>query len=76
MVISLACSSAAATLIVLHFFSLSVLPRVSFRRRSTSTAHSAFVMPGGLCFGVRGFLAFGAPSSPIFFGGMVASAGE
>jgi hypothetical protein len=30
-----------------------------------------FVQPGGLSFGVRGFLPFGAPSSAIFFGGMV-----
>jgi hypothetical protein len=40
-------------------------------RRSTSAAHLAFVQPGGLSFGARGFLAFGAPSSAIFFGGMV-----
>jgi hypothetical protein len=28
-------------------------------------------MPGGLSLGARGFLAFGAPSSAILFGGMV-----
>ena len=69
---SLACSSAAAaTFFALSFFSLSALPRVSFRRRSTSAAHCAFVQPGGLCFGARGFLAFGMPSMASFFGGMV-----
>jgi hypothetical protein len=68
MEISLACSSAAAaTLLALHFFSLSALPRVSVRRRSWSAAHCALVMPGGLCLGARGFLAVGAS----FFGGMV-----
>jgi hypothetical protein len=30
-----------------------------------------FVQPDGLSFGTHGFLAFGAPSSAIFFGGMV-----
>jgi hypothetical protein len=28
-------------------------------------------MPGGLSLGARGFLAFGAPSPAILFGGMV-----
>jgi hypothetical protein len=70
---SLACSSATAAvaLFAASFFSLSALPRVSVCRRSTSAAHLAFVQPGGLSFGARGFLAFGAPSSAIFFGGMV-----
>jgi hypothetical protein len=69
---SLACSSAAATaLFVASFFSLSALPQVSVCRCSTSTAHLAFVQPDGLSFGARGFLAFGTPSSVIFFGGMV-----
>jgi hypothetical protein len=69
---SLACSSAAAAaLFAASFFSLSALPRVSAWRRSTSAAHVAFVMPGGLSLGARGFLAFGAPSSAILFGGMV-----
>jgi hypothetical protein len=67
---SLACSSAAA-LFAASFFSLSALPRVSACRRSTSAAHAAFVIPGGLSLGARGFLAFGAPSSAILFGGMV-----
>jgi hypothetical protein len=67
---SLACSFAAA-LFAASFFSLSVLPRVSVYRRSTSAAHAAFVIPGGLSFGARGFVAFGAPSSAIFFGGMM-----
>jgi hypothetical protein len=40
-------------------------------RRSTSAAHAEFVIPGGLSLGARGFLAFGAPSSAILFGGMV-----
>jgi hypothetical protein len=31
----------------------------------------AFDQPGGLSFGVRGFLVFDAPSSVIFFGNMV-----
>jgi hypothetical protein len=30
-----------------------------------------FVIPDGLSFDARGFLAFGAPSSAILFGGMV-----
>jgi hypothetical protein len=68
---SLACSSVAAALFAASFFSLSALPRVSVCRRSTSAAHAAFVMPGGLSLGARGFLAFGAPSSAILFGGMV-----
>jgi hypothetical protein len=67
---SLACSSAAA-LFAASFFSLSALPRVSAWRRSTSAAHVAFVMSDGLSLGARGFLAFGAPSSAILFGGMV-----
>jgi hypothetical protein len=69
---SLACSSAAAAaLFAASFFSLSALPRVLVCRCSTSAAHAAFVIPSGLSFGARGFLAFGAPSSAIFFGGMV-----
>jgi hypothetical protein len=69
---SLACSSAAATaLFTASFFSLSALPRVSVCRCSTSAAHVAFVMPGGLSLGARCFLAFGVPSSVILFGGMV-----
>jgi hypothetical protein len=68
---SLACSSATAALFAVSFFSLSALPRVSVCRRSTSAAHVAFVMPGGLSLGARGFLAYGAPSSAILFGGMV-----
>jgi hypothetical protein len=68
---SLACSSAAAALFAASFFSLSALPRVSVCRRSTSAAHAAFVIPGGLSLGARGFLAFGAPSSAILFDGMV-----
>jgi hypothetical protein len=68
---SLACSSAAAALFAASFFSLSALPRVLVCRRSTSAAHAAFVMPDGLSLGARGFLAFGAPSSAILFGGMV-----
>jgi hypothetical protein len=69
---SLACSSAAAaTLFTVSFFSLSALSRVSVCRRSTSAAHTAFVQPGGLSFGARGFLPFGVPSLAIFFGGMV-----
>jgi hypothetical protein len=68
---SLACSSAAATLFAASFFSLSALPRVSLCWRSTSAAHATFVQPDGLSFGARGFLPFGAPSSVIFFGGMV-----
>jgi hypothetical protein len=71
MEISLACSSAAAVLFDASFFSLSALPRVSVCRRSTSAAHAAFVMPGGISLGAHGFLAFGAPSSAILFGGMV-----
>jgi hypothetical protein len=67
---SLACSSAAAALFAASFFSLSVLPLVSVCRRTTSAAHAEFV-PGGLSLGARGFLAFGAPSSAILFGGMV-----
>jgi hypothetical protein len=68
---SLACSSAAAALFAASFFSLSALPRVLVCRRSTSAAHAEFVIPGGLSLGARGFLAFGAPSSAILFGGMV-----
>jgi hypothetical protein len=70
---SLACSSAAAAaaLFAASFFSLSALPCISVCRRSTSAAHAAFVEPVGLSFGARGFLSFGAPSSAIFFGGMV-----
>jgi hypothetical protein len=69
---SLACSStAAAILFATSFFFLSALPHVSVCRCSTSAAHAAFVITGGLSFGARGFLAFGAPSSVIFFGGMV-----
>jgi hypothetical protein len=67
---SLTCSSAAA-LFAASFFSLSTLPRVSVCRRSTSAAHAAFVIPAGLSLGARGFLAFGALSSVILFGGMV-----
>jgi hypothetical protein len=48
---SLACSSAAAALFAASFFSLSALPRVLVCRRSTSAAHTAFVMPGGLSLG-------------------------
>jgi hypothetical protein len=60
---SLACSfaAAAAALFAVSLFSLSTLPRVSAWRRSTSAAHAAFVMPGGLSLGARGFLAFGDP---------------
>jgi hypothetical protein len=70
---SLACSSAtaAAALFDASFFSLSALPYVSVCRRSTSTVHAAFVIPGVLSLGARGFLAFGAPSSVILFGDMV-----
>jgi hypothetical protein len=68
---SLACSSAAAALFAASFFSLFALPRVSVCRRSMSAAHAVFVIPGGLSLGARGFLAFGAPSSAILFGGMV-----
>jgi hypothetical protein len=73
MEISLACSSAAiaAALFAMSFFSLSTLPRISVYRHSTSAAHAAFVQAGGLSFGTCGFLAFGAPSSTIFFDGMV-----
>jgi hypothetical protein len=67
---SLACSSAAA-LFAASFFFLSALPRVLVCWRSTSAAHAAFVMPGGLSLGARGFLPFSAPSSVILFGGMV-----
>jgi hypothetical protein len=67
----LACLSATTALFGASFFSLSALPRVSFCRHSTSAAHAAFVIPGGLSLGARGFLAFGAPSSAILFGGMV-----
>jgi hypothetical protein len=70
---SLACSSAAtaAALFTASFFSLSALPRVLVCRCSMFAAHLAFVQPGDLSFGARGFLAFDAPSSAIFFGGMV-----
>jgi hypothetical protein len=70
---SLACSSAttAVALFAASFFSLSALPRILVCRCSTSAPHAAFLQPGGLSFGARGFLAFGAPSSAIFFGGMV-----
>jgi hypothetical protein len=69
---SLACSSAAAAaLFTASFFSPFALPRVSVSRRVTSAAHAAFVMPGGLSLGARGFIAFDAPSSAILFGGMV-----
>jgi hypothetical protein len=69
---SLACSfAAAAALFVASFFSLSDLPRVSVCRRSTSAAHTVFVIPAGLSLGARGFLAFGMPSLMILFGGMV-----
>jgi hypothetical protein len=67
---SLACLSASAALFAASFFSLSALPRVSVCRRSTPAAHAAFVIPGGLSLGARSFLAFGAPSSAILFGGM------
>jgi hypothetical protein len=63
--------SSTDALFAASFFSLSALPRVSVCRHSTSAAHLAFVQPGGLSFGARGFLAFGASSSAIFFGGMV-----
>ena len=71
-----ACSSAAAAatttaLLAASFTSLSALPRVSMLRRSTSAAHLALDQPGGLSFAARGFLVFGKPSSPIFFGGIV-----
>jgi hypothetical protein len=57
---SLACSSAAAaTFFALNFFSLSALPRVLFRRCSTSAAYCAFVQAGGLSFGAHSFLAIG-----------------
>jgi hypothetical protein len=68
---NLACSSAAAVLFAASFFSFSVLPHVSVCRRSTSAAHAAFVIPDDLSLVARGFLAFGAPSSAILFGGMV-----
>jgi hypothetical protein len=68
---SLACSTAAAALFAASFFSLSALLRVSVCRCSTSAAHATFVIPSGLSLGGRGFLAFGAPSSAILFGGMV-----
>jgi hypothetical protein len=69
---SLACSSAAAAaLFAASFFSLFILPRVLVYWRSTSAAHAAFIIPGGLSLGARSFLAFGAPSSAILFGGMV-----
>jgi hypothetical protein len=69
---SLACLSAAtAALFVASFFSLFALSHVSVCRRSTSAVHAMFVQPGGLSFGALGFLAFGAPSSAIVFGGMV-----
>jgi hypothetical protein len=69
---SLACSSAtAAALFAASFFSLSALPCVLVCRRSTSAAHAAFVIPGGLSLGARGFIAFGAPSSAILYGGMM-----
>jgi hypothetical protein len=50
---SLACSSTAAAvaLFAMSFFSLSALPRISVYRRSTSAAHAAFVIPGGLSLG-------------------------
>jgi hypothetical protein len=67
---SLACSSAAA-LFATSFFSLSTVPRILVCRRSTSAAHTTFFIPGGLSFGAHGFLTFSAPSSAIFFGGMV-----
>jgi hypothetical protein len=67
---NLACSSAAAHFAA-SFFSLSALPRVSVCRRSTSAAHAAFVIPGGLSLGALGFLTFGAPLLAILFGGMV-----
>jgi hypothetical protein len=68
---SLACSSTAAALFVVSFFSLSALPRVLVCQRSTFAAHVVFVQPSGLSFGARGFLPFGAPLSTILFGGMV-----
>jgi hypothetical protein len=68
---SLACSSTAAALFAASFFSLSALPRVLVCRRSKSAAHAEFVIPGGLSLGACGFLAFGALSSAILFGGMV-----
>jgi hypothetical protein len=68
---SLACSSAAAALFAASFFSLSTLPRVLVCRRSTSASHAEFVIPDDLSLGACGFLAFGAPSSAILFGGMV-----
>jgi hypothetical protein len=67
---SLAYLSAAA-LFAASLFSLSALPRVSVYRCSTSATHATFVQPDGLSFGARDFLAFGVPSSAIFFGGMV-----
>jgi hypothetical protein len=70
---SLACSSAAAAaaLFAASFFSLFALLRISVCRLSTSATHAVFVQPSDLSFGARGFLPFGAPSSAIFFGGMV-----
>jgi hypothetical protein len=70
---SLACLSAAtvATLFTASIFSLSALSHVLVYRRSTSATHAAFVIPDGLSLGARGFLAFGASSSAILFGGMV-----
>jgi hypothetical protein len=67
----MAMETSLTALFAASFYSLSALPRVSVCRRSTSAAHAAFVMPGGLSLGDRGFLAFGAPSSAILFGGMV-----
>jgi hypothetical protein len=62
---------AGTALFAASFFSLSTLPRVLVCRRSTYAAHLAFDQPGGFSFGACGFLAFGAPSSAIFFGDMV-----
>ena len=67
---SAAAAAAAAAFLAADFVSLSTLPRVSTARRSTSATHLAFVHPGGLSFGARGFLVFGKPSRPIL-GGMV-----
>ena len=65
MLIFLACLSwAAAALLAAAFFTLSALPLVSTSRRISSTAHSAFVMPGGRSFFARGFLI-------VAFGGIV-----
>jgi hypothetical protein len=63
---SLACSSAAAAaLSAASFFSLSALPALHVRR-PRRVCHTRRPL-----LGARGFLAFGASSSAILFGGMV-----